>query len=126
MSKINVKNLTTLKGHRVVNDIQEAVECLKRGEIIARYEFGDSMSPILVSGEYCIVEPVFDTSTINVGDAVLCEVNGYLMTHMVILKSNSHADYPHFLIGSTHYDIYGWTWKIYGIAKGTNYVESIE
>lgn len=123
MPKVKVQNPTTIKGHKVVNDIKEAVECLRRGETIARFEFGDSMSPILESGEYCVVEPVFDLNTVNVGDAVLCEVNGYLMTHMVILKSNSNANTPYFLIGNTAFEIYGWTCKIYGIAKGTNYVE---
>ena len=34
----------------VVNDIREAVEMLKNGITIARFEFGDSMSPVLVSG----------------------------------------------------------------------------
>ena len=119
-----VKNPTMICNVEVVNDIIEAVERVQNGDTIARFEWGDSMQPILCHGEYGIISPI-DPNNVKVGDAVLCKVNGYLMTHMVVLKSNSaHGDKPYFLIGSTSYDIYGWTSDIYGIVKGTNVFES--
>lgn len=122
--KLYVKSPNKIKQFRVVNDIHEAVEELKNGNTIARFEYGDSMSPILSSGEYCVVEPIRNIEDVKQGDAVLCNVNGYLMTHMVIMVSTSAADdEPYFLIGDTHMNIYGWTKEIYGIAYGTNILE---
>lgn len=112
-----------IDGIRVVNDIEEAVECLKKGETIARFEWGESMMPLLNNGEYCTIEPVDDINDIEIGDAVLCEVNGVLMTHMVIIKSNANCNSPYFLIGSSYLHFYGWTNKIYGLCKGTNILE---
>lgn len=122
-----VKSPKHINGVKVVNDIQEAVEELKKGNTIARFEYGDSMSPILKSGEYCIIEPIKDINGINnisVGDAVLCKVGEYLMTHMVMMISSySNCDKPYYLIGNTWMQYYGWTDEIYGIAKGTNVIE---
>jgi hypothetical protein len=123
--RTTVKNPTTICGVSVVNDILEAVNMVQNGETVARFEWGDSMQPILKNGEYGIISPV-NPKDIQIGDAVLCKVNGYLMTHMVMLKSNSAHDKPYFLIGSTSYDLYGWTSDIYGIVKGTNIFESGE
>lgn len=124
MTKIDnvkyVKNPTTVHGIKVVNNIEQAVEELKKGHTIARFEFGDSMMPILKNGEYGIATPIQNLNEVSVGDAVVCEVNGHLMTHMVVLISESHAETPYFLIGSTWMNFYGWTNKIYGIVKGTN------
>lgn len=126
-TKINtekyVKSPTEINGVRVVNNAGDAFEALMNGETVARFEYGDSMMPILRSGEYCILHPVTDTNQVNIGDAVFCKVEGYLMTHMVINKTTSHVDKPYFLIGDTNMNIYGWTSDIYAIAKGTNIVE---
>ena len=100
---------------------------LKNGITIARFEFGDSMSPVLVSGEYCIVEPIKELEGINniaIGDAVLCKVGDHLMTHMVLMISDSAYDGTKYLIGNTWMQYYGWTDTIYGIAKGTNVIET--
>lgn len=117
-----VKYPTKINGIRVVNDINDAIKELENKRTIARFEFGESMSPILKNGEYAIVTPIQNISDVKIGDAVLCEVNGYPMTHMVLMKSNSGSE-PFFLIGSSHFEIYGWTNKIYGIAHGTDVCE---
>lgn len=109
---------------KVVNDIQQAVEELENGNLIARFEYGDSMSPILSNGEYCIVEPIVDVEDVEEFDAVLCNVNGILMTHIVVqilISENNKERY--FLIGDSHKNIYGLTKEIYGIAHGTNIIE---
>lgn len=122
-----VKSPSTIKvdgvEYQVINDINKAIEYLKSGVSIARFEYGDSMSPVLVSGEYCIVEPITDTDTISIGDAVLCKVGDSLMTHMVMMISDSAYNGTKFLIGNTWMQYYGWTDTIYGIAKGTNIIE---
>lgn len=118
-----VKMPKFINGVRVINDIEEAVEWLKNGRTIARFEYGDSMYPLLESGEYCIIEPIKDLNKIEDGDTVLCEVGGRLMTHMVMMKSNTSKETPYFLIGTTSLYAYGWTNKIYGLCKGTNFLE---
>ena len=108
---------------KVVNDSNEALEYLKRGETVARYESGDSMRPILNNNEYAILEPVKNLNDVKVGDAVFCLVNGVLMTHMVWLISESSYFCKQFLIGSSSGYLYGWTTWIYAKAKGTNRFE---
>ena len=126
-TKINteryVKSPTEINGVRVVNNAGEALDALMEGETVARFEYGDSMMPMLKSGEYCILHPVTNPNKVNIGDAVFCNVEGYIMTHLVINKSTAHTDKPYFLIGDTNMNIYGWTSEIYAIAKGTNILE---
>lgn len=85
------------------------------------------MMPLLQSGEYCILIPSNNT-TIEVGDAVFCEVNGYIMTHMVMMISRIQ-DKPMYLIGSPNYNeitnqftIYGWTSNVFAKAIGTKII----
>lgn len=117
-----VKNPSKINGIKVVNEIGEAIKALQENRAIARFEFGDSMHPILKNGEYAIITPIKDVDEVKIGDAVFCEVNGYPMTHMVLMKSNS-ANGKLFLIGSSRFEIYGWTNTIYGIAHGTDVCE---
>lgn len=124
--KINtcyVKSPKEINGIKVVNDINDAVSALLNNVSIARFEYGNSMMPILKDGEYGIVHPIKHLEDVKIGDAVLCEVNGHLMTHMVMLKSSSNCETPYFLIGNTHMQFYGWTNKIYGVVVGTNILE---
>ena len=119
-----VKNPSIINGVVVENDAFKALEMLKNGQAVARFEYGDSMSPILLSGEYCILCPFLHGREANIGDAVFCNVNGYLMTHMVLMKSrNVSDDKPYYLIGSTNGQTYGWTNKVYALAQGTRVLE---
>lgn len=118
-----VKNPEELNGIKVYNNEREALRHILKGEEVARFEFGDSMMPILSSGQYCKLTPVKNTNEINVGDAVFCDLNGYLMTHMVLMKSNSSYGKPKFLISSSGLSVYGWTDKVYAIAKGIPFIE---
>lgn len=106
------------------HSLSEILSELSKGNNVARYEWGESMMPLLQSGEYCILIPANKT-TIEVGDAVFCEVNGYVMTHMVMMISKIQGE-PMYLIGSPNYDrttntfpIYGWTKNVYAKAIGT-------
>lgn len=115
----------------IVNDPIEAIKQLRQGKTVLRYEWGDSMLPLLQSGEYCKLIPK-EKTTINVGDAVFCEVNGCVMTHMVMMISNIQ-DKPMYLIGSPNFNhetnsfpIYGWTSNIFAKAIGTKKIHSLK
>lgn len=116
-----VKNPQTLDGLKVVNNHQEMVEIISKGETIAHFEWGDSMSPILVDGQYCRL--VKTNETPQVGDAVFCCVNGQWMTHMVWVV-NRHSGQC--FIGSTSGSLYGWTDEILAIAIPMPYIEEYE
>lgn len=107
-----------LDGLRVIQDIDEVVKTLQNGETIARFEWGDSMQPVLTNGMYGRLTPIHEVP--QVGDAVFCKVNGYWMTHMVWIV-NRHTGYC--LIGSTSGQLYGWTNEILAIATPMPYVE---
>ena len=44
----------------------EVLEALKKGEVICRFEWGDSMHPILKNGEYAKLIPIDDLSKIKI------------------------------------------------------------
>lgn len=98
----------------IVQNIEEAVKFLKEGKAITRYEYGDSMTPILFSGEYARVRPIKSNDEVTLGDAVLCDVDGNLMIHMVLDKIGNK-----FLIAPTNppHFTFGFANKIYGIAE---------
>lgn len=123
-----VSKPTTVMGFRVENDANNAKEALLTGETIARFERGNSMHPLLKDGEYAVISPLgLDGGTLpKVGDSVFCNVNGYLMTHMIVAISDTSVEGRMYLIGSSHFDLFGWTNTIYGIAKGTNIFEAEE
>ena len=81
------------------------------------------MQPILGNGEYGIVRPI-GNKTIEAGDTVLCEVNGILMTHMVIMVANNKY-VPYYLIGMANLECYGWIKQenIFGIVQPTGIFE---
>ena len=121
-----VKSPEEINGIKVVNSAPDAFEALMNGEEVMRYERGTSMEPILKDGEYAHLKPINSLDEVNIGDAVFCKVHGYLMTHMVLMKSSTGADHPYFLIGSSRYEFYGWTDQIYAIAYGTDVCEEDE
>lgn len=122
MDKLILNHPSHINDVRVIQDEEETAEALLRGEKVARYEWGDSMSPVLKHGEYAILTPITDKSKIKRGDAVFCKMdNHYYMTHMVWEISDSGFDGERwFKIGSTGTDIYGWTKDVLAIARGTN------
>ena len=78
---------------------------LKAGEECIVAGFGQSMTPILKSGQpvHCI--PVTNETPLNKNDIVLCKVNGHIYLHKIIaIKGNKT-----FQIGNNHGHINGWT-----------------
>ena len=68
------------------------------------------MSGKIESGQLCTVEPV-DPTTLEVGDIVLCKVNGYEYLHLIKAIQGSR-----FQIGNNRGRINGWVSQsaIYG------------
>lgn len=58
-------------------------EHLKNGEICKVVGFGQSMTPILKSGQPVICEPVTEDTQLNKNDIVLCKVKGKYYLHKI-------------------------------------------
>ena len=75
---------------------------LQAGETVQFRPRGSSMSGKIESGQLCTVEPV-DSTTLEVGDIVLCKVNGTQYLHFVKAIQG-----PRFQIGNNRGGINGW------------------
>ena len=86
------------------------LEQLQNGKVIVTSEKGNSMTPLIKSGQAHKLEPVTDLSTIKVSDIVYCKVKGKFYTHLVkAVDSNKGV-----LIGNNKGNINGWTKQVYG------------
>lgn len=127
---ITVNEPNEINGIRVVQDSNEILEALKNNEQVYHWEFGQSLSPLINDREYCLIKPCQPTD-IKRGDCVFCVIttpNGteYPMVHQVWeISDASHTDELWFKIGSTFSTIFGWTNKVYGIAKGTDIYQEL-
>jgi hypothetical protein len=83
---------------------------LQRGETVQFRPRGNSMSGKIESGQLCTVTPV-DPSVLEVGDIVLCKVNGKQYLHLVKARQGDR-----FQIGNNRGQINGWISRngIYG------------
>ena len=75
---------------------------LRAGETVSFRPRGNSMSGKIESGQLCTVAPV-DPGTLEVGDIVLCKVNGREYLHLVKAIQG-----PRFQIGNNRGRINGW------------------
>jgi hypothetical protein len=88
----------------------EYIARLQRGEIVQFRPRGNSMHGKIDSGQLCTVEPV-DPASLEVGDIVLCKVNGRQYLHLVKARQGER-----FQIGNNRGRINGWVSQngIYG------------
>jgi hypothetical protein len=88
----------------------EYIARLQRGETVQFRPRGHSMRGKIDSGQLCAVEPV-DPTTLEVGDIVLCKVNGRQYLHLVKAIQRDR-----FQIGNDRGRINGWISRggIYG------------
>lgn len=85
------------------------VEKLLKGESFITSEKGNSMLPIIKSGQDHELSPT-TLDKIKIGDIVYCKVKGRYYTHLVkAINDNKGA-----LIGNNKGNINGWTKLIYG------------
>ena len=110
-----------IDGYRVVQEYTDILDALDNKETVLHWEYGNSMYPMLKSGEYCLIKPI--DRKIKVGDAVFCYVQNYLMVHMV-LEINIVHDKTLYKIGTTDGFEYGWTPYVFGIAESTKIIHN--
>ncbi len=84
---------------------------LKTGETVSFRPRGGSMTGKIESGQLCTVEPISDLTTVEIGEIVLCKVNGNEYLHLVKAIQGSR-----FQIGNNRGLINGWVGSnaIYG------------
>ena len=83
------------------------IEKLQKGETIKFRPRGDSMSPVIKSGDLVEVVPVVSTDDVEVGDIVLCKVRGSHYLHFVKNKKGKQVQ-----IGNNSGKIKGWKTKV--------------
>ena len=82
---------------------------LEEGKTFETSEKGNSMTPIIKSGQKHILKPV-KMSDVNIGDIVFCKCKKSYYTHLVKAKDEEKGC----LIGNNKGGINGWTKQIYG------------
>ncbi len=78
------------------------IEKLRKGETVSFRPRGNSMTGKIESGQLVTVTPV-DPETLEVGDIVLCKVNGQEYLHLIKAVQG-----PRFQIGNNRGRINGW------------------
>jgi len=89
--------------------INYKLERLKKGETFITSEKGNSMSPIIKSGQEHKLAPA-KLEEVEVDDIVYCKVKGNFYTHMVKAKNNDKG----VLIGNNRGGTNGWTKQVFG------------
>jgi len=85
------------------------LEKLQQGETIVTSEKGNSMVPLINSGQEHRLAPIA-LEDVEVGDMVYCKVRGRFYTHLVKAKDINKG----VLIGNNKGGINGWTKQVYG------------
>lgn len=85
------------------------LERLMNGESFITSEKGNSMTPLIKSGQKHLISPI-NIEDVEVGDIVYCKVKGNFYTHLVKAKNKDRG----LLIGNNHGHINGWTKNVYG------------
>lgn len=86
------------------------LEKLLNGESVITSEKGNSMLPLIKSGQEHKLEPV-NIEDVKIDDIVYCKVKGHMYTHLVKAKDPIKGCQ----IGNNKGHINGWTKQIYGI-----------
>lgn len=106
--KTPLENITL--GKEEIKKPRTKQERLAAGETFVTSEKGNSMTPLIMSGQKHVLEPVSGIDSIKVGDIVYCKVHGRFFTHLVkTIDPVKGAQ-----IGNNHGHINGWTKNIYG------------
>jgi hypothetical protein len=78
------------------------IDKLRKGETVQFRPRGNSMSGKIESGQLCTVVPA-NPDDLEVGDIVLCKVNGYQYIHLIKARQGDR-----FQIGNNRGRINGW------------------
>jgi len=85
------------------------IEKLLNGESFVTKEKGNSMVPLIHSGQPHVLSPA-TLEDVEVGDIVYCKVHGRMFTHLVKAKNEERG----VQIGNNKGHINGWTKQVYG------------
>lgn len=85
------------------------LEKLLNGETFVTSEKGNSMIPLIYSGQNHKLEPA-TWENVEIGDIVYCKVHGRFFTHLVKAKNKEKGCQ----IGNNKGHINGWTKQVYG------------
>lgn len=91
--------------------MKHVVEKLLNGEVITFRPKGNSMVPLIHSGQEVTVSPVNPETQLAIGDIVLCKVKSKLFLHKIYAIG---PDNKSWLIGNNKGYKNGWTRTIYG------------
>lgn len=83
-------------------------ERLENGETFVTSEKGNSMIPLIKSGQKHKLAPT-TLEQVEVGDIVYCKVKGNYYTHLVTAKGDKGVQ-----ISNNHGYVNGWTKQVYG------------
>lgn len=127
MEKQIVNEPKELEGLRVVQDGEEIYKAITNGESVMHYEFGNSLFPILKSGEYCKISPIKKEDVVA-GMPVFChfyyrneegQVADMYMVHRCTEVVKRDGEF-YFRIDGTDGTHFGWTKDVSGVAESTN------
>jgi hypothetical protein len=82
---------------------------LEQGKTFETSEKGNSMTPIISSGQKHILEPIL-LKDVKVGDIVFCKVKGSYFTHLVTAINEKRGAQ----ISNNHKHVNGWTRQVFG------------
>ena len=80
----------------------QTIEKLKSGKTCLVQGFGQSMTPILKSGQVCKVVPITEDMLLKKNDIVLCKVKGHIYLHKISAISGNR-----YQISNNHKDVNG-------------------
>ena len=81
----------------------QTIEKLKSGKTCLVQGCGQSMTPILKSGQVCKVVPITEDTILKKNDIVLCKVKGHIYLHKISAINGNR-----FQISNNHKHINGW------------------
>ena len=81
----------------------QTIEKLKSGKTCLVQGFGQSMTPILKSGQVCKVVPITVDMVFKKNDIVLCKVKGHIYLHKISAISGNR-----YQISNNHKHVNGW------------------
>jgi hypothetical protein len=82
---------------------------LEQGKTFEASEKGNSMIPLIKSGQKHILTPI-KLEQVEVGDIVFCKVKGSYYTHLVTAINNEKGAQ----ISNNHGHVNGWTKQVFG------------
>lgn len=85
------------------------LEKLQNGETFVTSEKGNSMTPLIKSGQEHVLAPT-KIEDVQIGDIVYCKVKGKFYTHLVRAKNPGQG----VLIANNRGYVNGWTRQVYG------------